>query len=451
MTTHFYKKIFTAVIAITILSLAPSALIAQEDDEFFTIPECIKQALTTSPEIQKFVHNTRANQKNLDSSKGQYLPKLDADGEWGVGSTDSAARRSAGREDIVQDRGNVGLTLTQTLYNGQATGSRVEINEARLESSGKRLEDAAQALGLDCVRAYMEVVRYRTLVSLSDENVNTHRIILASLQERQQAGVGSIADVTQTQGRLARALSSMAEDKRNLTSAIATYRKVVGQEPPENMYPEEPGTLPFGTVEELIALARDKNPRLLALAADVREARKTIGLRNASLLPTVNLELSTDYTDKDGSYTEDNQAMVTANWNLFNGGSDMDTKRSATETKLQALATLAEERRVIEEEIRQTWSRYESDMEQIELFTEAVYYNRQTSDSYLQQFNIGQRSLLDVLDAENETFQSSSLLVTTQADHVVAYYRLLTLAGKLLSEVNINPELYVNNKYVEEN
>ena len=441
---------FFSFVLILLLATALPAFAQDESDGYYSIPDCIRQALSTNPEIQQYVHNLRAADEDLNSAKGQFLPSLDANGEWGVGNTNSKSRRTAGTNDIVQDRGTYGLTLTQKIYDGQATSSRVAINDARKDSSNKRLTDAAQSLALDAVRAYMDVVRYRTLVSLSEENVSTHRIILESLEERQQAGVGSIADVTQTQGRLARGLSSLAEDKRNLVSSLATYRKVVGMEAPDNMVPMDPEDLTFSGPDEIIALARQNNPRLQALMSDVRRARKNVTLESSSFMPSVDLQVSTDYTDKDGSYTEENEAKLTASWNLFNGGSDVASKRSATEQKLQSLATLSDQKRVIEEEIRHTWSRYLSDKEQIDLYTEAVYYNRQTSDSYLQQFNIGQRSLLDVLDAENETFQSSSLLVTTQADLVVAYYRVLTLCGKLLSTVEVDPNLYLNNRAKDE-
>jgi len=135
--------------------------------------------------------------------------------------------------------------------------------------------------------------------------------------------------------------------------------------------------------------------------------------------------------------------MLRLRWNLYNGGSDMADRKAFAERKLQTAAQRDDQRDSVLEETRITWAELESARRQVVSFGDSVTFNQKTLDSYMKQFNVGQRTLLDVLDARNELFQSSGLLVTARSNEVVATGRLLALAGHLTESLQINEEVYM--------
>ncbi|MGD8834982.1 MAG: TolC family protein, partial [Desulfobacteraceae bacterium] len=126
----------------------------------------------------------------------------------------------------------------------------------------------------------------------------------------------------------------------------------------------------------------------------------------------------------------------------YNGGSDRAAREAASSRRLQLVSARKDQYQKIEEQIRDTWSQYQISGRQTDTYADAVKYNTQTRDAYQQQFVVGQRSLLDVLDSENELFQSSGQLITAQVNEIIAVYRLLTLSGCLLNSLGVDHQAY---------
>jgi adhesin transport system outer membrane protein len=283
------------------------------------------------------------------------------------------------------------------------------------------------------------------LVALAEENVNDHLEILEKLEDRQEGGAGSIADVDQTKARLARAYASLAEIQAKLKSAEANYQRYVGKLAGDVEFFAIPSSIVPVSLEEAVQQTAEHNPKTLALDANVDEADRRIQLSKSNFLPKVHAELSSSYEDQVESsetYEHNNQAMMRLRWNIFNGHSDVADRKAAMARKLQAEHQRDDQRDMVVEETRTTWAELESSRKQKASFSDAVGYNQKTLDSYIKQFNVGQRTLLDVLDAHNEKFQSAGLLVTAKTNEVIAVERLLALTGKLNESLQIDPQLY---------
>ena len=184
---------------------------------------------------------------------------------------------------------------------------------------------------------------------------------------------------------------------------------------------------------------------MAGLSAHVDDAGKRVELRKANFLPKVHAELSSSYEDQIESsetYEHNNQAMVRVRWNIFSGHSDVADRKAAMARKMQAAANSDDQQDQVVEEARATWAELESARQRSVSFGDALNYNQKTLDSYRKQFNVGQRTLLDVLDARNEMFQSSGLLVTAKTNEVIAAERLLALTGKLIASLQLdeNPQ-----------
>ena len=429
--------------------LAGTTALAQ--DTTVKLVDTVTTALEYSPRLQVLEANQEAIGYERDRAQGGYFPQVDVAFAYGIEAhsdrltRDGNVTQSGGREHNFYDRLEGSIRLSQLLYDGKETRSLVEIEEAKLVSAGYRTFDNAEAIALDAIIAHMEVFRQRELVGLAEKNVNDHLEILDKLEERQEGGAGSIADVDQTQARLARAYASLAETQAGLKSAEANYQRYVGKLAGEiEFFVVPPGIVPR-SLDEAVKQTAERNPKTLALDANIDEADRRIELSKSNFLPKVHAELSSSYEDQvesSDTYEHNNQAMMRLRWNIFNGHSDVADRKAAISRKLQAAAQRDDQRDMVIEETRTTWAELESARKQVVSFGDALNYNQKTLDSYLKQFNVGQRTLLDVLDAHNEKFQSAGLMITAKTNEVIAAERLLALTGKLNESLQIDPQLY---------
>jgi adhesin transport system outer membrane protein len=420
---------------------------ARADGHMVTIKDTVTTALEYSPRLKMMNANHKAVGHEVNRAEGGYYPRVDLSFGYGAEAHSDVFTRSPAEdnEHNFYDRLEAGLRVTQLLYDGKETTSLVGIEEAKYDSAQWRVMDNAEAISLDAVIAHLEVYRQRELVVLAEKNVQDHRNILDKLEKRQSGGAGSIADVSQTKARLARAIASLARVEGDLRTAEANYQMVVGKLAGDVEFFTVPAALVPNSLEEALQAPSIQNPKVIALQHNVDEAEERVNLSNSSNLPKINLELSSTYEDQVESsetYEQNNQAMMRLNWNLFNGGSDIADKKAAMARKLQVINQRDNQRDQVIEETRATWAELQAAKAEVVAFGDAITFNQKTLDAYVQQFEVGQRTLLDVLDAHNELFQSSGLLVTSRTNEVVAIERLLALGGKLNQSLQIDQQLY---------
>lgn len=445
------KDFFAKGLLISLLLLfslfAGNNVLAQ--DTKVKLSDTVSTALEYSPRLQVLQANQEAIGFELNRAEGGYYPQVDVAFGYGAEAHSDVITRRQDKEHNFYDRMEASIRLSQLLYDGKETRSLVEIEEAKLASAGYRTFDNAEAIALDAIIAHMEVYRQRELVGLAQINVNDHLEILDKLEERQEGGAGSIADVDQTQARLARAYASLAQTMADLKSAQANYQRVVGKLAGDVEFFNVPPGITPKTLEEAVAQTTENNPKTLALDANIDEADRRVELSKSNFLPKVHAELTSSYEDQiesSDTYEHNNQAMVRLRWNIFNGHSDVADRKAAMARKMQATAQRNDQQDLVIEETRATWAELEAARKQVVSFGDALNYNQKTLDSYLKQFNVGQRTLLDVLDAHNEKFQSAGLMVTARTNEVIATERLLALTGKLNASLQIDEQLYTSRK-----
>lgn len=408
--------------------------------ERVTINDSIRWALEYSPRLKTLQYNYEALDHELDQAKGDYFPSLDLSGSYGFDQhSDLITRRPDAdpSDDQWDTRAEVGLILQQLLYDGGAVSSRVGIQQAKLNSSEHRVTDNIESIALDAVITHLSVFRQRRLMTLAENNISDHEEILAHLIKRKKGGAGNSADVSQAQGRLSRAKASSYKLKADLIASISNYKRVVGRLPEDLQFANIPNSTPV-KLDDALAMAVKGNPKILAFGADITEYESRLELARSAYFPKFFLELSKLYQDQvegDPSWQDTDVAIVKMNWNLFNGGSDISGKHAARSRIRQSMEILQNEILKITEETQNTWALYESIIEKIKVFKDAASYSSMTLDAYLKQFTVSQRSLLDVLSAENELFQSSGLLVTDQVNELIAAGRILALSGKLVDAI----------------
>ena len=410
-----------------------------------TLKDTVLSTLKTYPQIAALENESVAAKQDYSAAWGGYLPDLTASGSYGPTMHSSEVTRANGRNDDWRGAFEGTISLTQLLYDGRYTESRVEGTDYAYKSSQTQILDAGERYGLDGVIAHLTVIRDRALVELAEDNAQQYRDILASMKELVDAGGGSVADLTLTEGRLARALATLAEQKSDLEVALAQYKRLTGMEATELADVEISASAPVD-IEAAFMQMHSSNPRIDTRKHEVAVANARIAERESTYFPKLTGEGSYNYTEEMqgvDQYTTDFRFAVVGRWNLFNGGSDLALTRAARSRKMKAQEELRDTVDELYRQVAATWSEQQSAYEQVEQYNKAVGYNVETRDFYAQQFTVGQRTLLDVLDAENELFVSRGRLVTAKINVLIASYRLMALGGGLVKSFGLSTTDYL--------
>lgn len=405
-----------------------------------TVDEAIRLAVQNNPVIGAATNNRLAVDEELRQARGLYLPRVDLDAAIGPERTSNINTRAAGDDNDTFTRTNAGLTITQRLFDGFDASSQVERQKARIESSANRVYERSEFIALDVIGAYLEVIRQRELLALARDNVAFHVTTLDALVNRLRGGVGNRADVTQTQARLARSRATFVQTNNDLADAEALYTRLVGQHPGDLVLPTAPYTTLPRSIEDAVRIAAENNPSVRIAVADVDVAKREVDIAGAPFYPQVTLEGNATYDDHANgvrSYGHQQSLLVRMRWNVFNGGQDYATRQERLAREAQSRSERYNSIIQAQEEARRSWFAYVASQQRVQELSSAVVFNEQTRDAYQQQFQVGQRTLLDVLDAENELFTSRGQLITSDVNQMVASYRLLATMGRLLNTMGI--------------
>ena len=415
-----------------------------------TVKQTVEDTLQSHRGLKVMQENLDVVRHELRRAKAGWGPSVDVVGRTGASRLSNTTTRPLNADKDMYAANSISLTLTQPLWDGFATRSRVRTGEATVDSMTYRVLDNATSFALDAIIAHVDLLRRREILQLAKDNVRQHVEILDSQKERVELGAGSSADVTQTKGRLARAQSTLTDAEASLREGEASYIRLTGKpvpallaevHVPDPMYPD---------YDAVIAVADKNNPKLKAYMSDIKAARGEKELAESAYHPQINFEVGPSYSDRSGpgsQWTSGMDAGLVMRWNLFNSGADKAETEAAESRIRQARQTAYNFFDDLNLEIADTWTRYMAAIDQRKYYQEAVVYNTQTRDAYLAQFNLGQRSLLDVLDAENELFNSATEEATARGNEIVGAYRLYALAGQFLPVLNIDDKfLYASQR-----
>ncbi len=331
--------------------------------------------------------------------------------------------------------------LVQPIWDGFATRSRVRTAKSTLESQKYRVFDTATSLSLDAIIAHIDLLRRRKIYELSEENVAHHKSLVGQAQDRASLGADTAADVTQAQSRLQRALSSLSEAKASLLVAEETYTRLTGLPAASRL---QAVTMPpqlYTAAQAVLEKAKKSNPKLAAYLQDIRASRAERELADSAFSPALNLEAGPNYTNLGGTsdrwvYSFDVMGVV--RWNIFNSGADVAERRAASARMRQSRQVMYNFIDDLKLDVDSTWINYLAAQEQYNHYSKAIEYNKYTRTAYIEQFQIGKRSILDVLDTESELYNSATQAETARGNILVGAYRLSALTGNMLPEMSIN-------------
>lgn len=406
-----------------------------------SMEDAVRLSLATNPDIGVVAQNREAVDQELRQARGLYLPQVDLAAGIGPERHDDRGTRATNDDDRWLTRREASVVLSQRIFDGFETGYTVQRDKARVQSAANRVFENSEFLGLDAVGAYHEVERQRELVDLAEANVRVHIDIVEQIREQIAGGGGSRADLSQSESRLARARSTLSQTLNDLRDAEALYTRIVGQFPDDLTIPEfNPSILP-ASLNDAIGWVNDDNPTVRIFEADVRSAQAEVGISEAPFYPSVSLEVENTYDkNREGIKPKEvnNNFLLRMRWNIFRGGIDRAARQEAlarmAEAKNRRFQSLVD----AQEDMRNSWFALQNNKQRVEDLSQAVRFARETAEAYREQFDVAQRTLLDVLDAENELFVSSGQLVTAEINELLAGYRVLALGGRLLKTLGVS-------------
>lgn len=433
------------VLATLIFSLLLSVPAFAATDGTMSLKDSVVAAVKQHPKIKSLLHNRDAVSKAQLSALGRFFPSLDLAGEAGWQEYSNQNNRAQHVDQHTRTPTDVSVTLTQPLFDGFDRWHDYKREGARLTSAEGRLIDNVETVALDAVRSHVDVVRNRKLVELAGENITAHQELLDSISERVEGGAGNRADEMQAKGRVARAETTLVTYIGELRAAEAEYIRTVGEQPEALADAEYKPEYLSGNADAILALVLENNPKIAVYKAEIEVAERTKNQLMSTMYPELEIYLSSRHTDDlDGtdSWIQNNKAMLAANWNLFNGLSDFNDVRTAAARIRQAQTELQDTTDDLIRQVAAAWAEYESSIGQIEKYQEALQYSLESLDMYLMQFNVGQRSLLDVLDATNEVFSNKVQLETATSNRNFTLYKFLALQGQLMKTLDIASNTY---------
>ena len=416
MNKNILKKFALTVSAAVFLAGAAHGAMAQQDTTGpMSLRDAVAVGVATNPEYGVVATNRRATDEELNQAQALYLPSIDLRADAGFEHSDDPSTRASvaagtdndGEEDLW--RYDASITLTQMLFDGFETKYENERQRARVLSASNRVRETAELVGLAIVEAFLEVLRQRDLLRIARQNVAEHISILEQIGDSAGAGRSTQADVEQARARLASARAGEASVREALRIAEASYIREVGDVPKELIMPLVPVDALSPNVEEEVKIALHQSPTVDIFEADIDVAHAEYQGAKSTFYPQIDLQLNgREGEDLGGVEGRDTSAsaLLVLNWNLYRGGGDTARVREFINREAQAKEARAEAARGIENDIRQTWARMVSAGERARQFAAQADANTEVVKAYKDQFDLNRRTLLDVLDAQNELFVS---------------------------------------------
>ena len=406
-----------------------------------TLESALVLSYQNNPSLNAQRAALRAIDENVPIALSGYRPKITGTLTGGATNQEQISRTvsTAGVAGYSISNDNIaphsyGVTATQTLYNGNQTANRTRQAEGQVSAGRETLRLTEQTILLNAATAYMNLLRDSAILDLQRRNVEVLQEQLRQTRDRFNVGEVTKTDVAQAESRVAAGRSSMLGAESNVVTSRATYRQVVGTEPGKLSAGTPVDRLSPRTLNTAVQQGRVENPNVTAAALGVDVAGFQVKINEGALYPTVTVSAGANYTAEQTTAvvkTMSYAALGTISVPLYQGGAEYATIRQSKETLGQRRMDLDTQRDTAQQSVVQSWGQLEAAKAQI-IATQAQVSAAETAlNGVREEARVGQRTTLDVLNAQQELVNARVALVSAQRDRVVASYSLLSATGRL--------------------
>jgi adhesin transport system outer membrane protein len=403
------------------------------------VREVISQTLATNPRVLAELREANARERQVRQALAGYYPVVDLVAGFGFQERDPTSRTfsSPTRTRNELERREAQLNIRQLVFDGFQTTNEYRNQQAREESAKQRARSVGEDVALEVVQVFTEILKTKETLVLAEDTLAFHEEVFGRMQQRFDSGVGSKADLDQIAGRLALAKTNLAASRANLRDAIVNYHRTVG------VVPNQDDLDPLGSyrkylpanIEEAVQKANQNHPIMMVANADVEATTYRYEQTKSAFYPQFHFELERDLNDNiDGIETQvdDLKVMLRMRYNLYRGRADQARKQEFAFLVEQAKEIRNNAMRQVEQELRLAWIAHATLQDQLPSLRDHVRDAGATKDAYKDQFDLGRRTLLDLLNTETEKVSAEQSLIAAQYDVIYNEYRIFQSMGELM-------------------
>ena len=417
--------------------IAANPVAAQSVD----LVQAVEAALESNPEINQAIQNKEAIEFEREQAQGLFWPRISVEGQVGARKLKNVTRRALGIANQTLYPAELGISGEWTILDGGRRTGELKRQAARTDGAALRVEERSEFIALQVARQYLDLLLQQRIVAASDDNITFHRNLVGDLSQGVEQGSISIADQQQAEERLQAALVRRTEAQEDMVNATIALRNLTGLSIDNVAMPASNRTNIAPTLADAVSLARTANPKVKEAMADVDAAHAMIQKAKADLAPTIGIEARAragDDVDGFRGRTSDYQALLVMRWNVFDGGINRAKVQEMVRRASEARFRLHEMDREAESDVRTAWNRLSTQGKLLEELTQQGLVSDDLLISYRQQFNVGRRSLLDVLDAQNTRYNVQVRTETARFSEMFAEFQVLAATNQLLDALDLN-------------
>ena len=420
---------------ILLFSLLSSSLFS------LTLQESVVEVMNTNPIVTERLKNYRATQQDLRIAESEYYPSVDF--RASLGYNNAGALKTSDDDwnhEVTGEQYNnyeTSLILTQNLFDGFSTTSKVDYQEARILAAAYNYIEKSNDLAFKMTSAYLSVIRSYELLQTARENVQINDEIFRKVKDLFDSGLTTDSEVKKIESALSLARSNLTVQRNNSRDSEYSFRRVLGRMPNVTLMskPKIDVSMP-DSIERAALYAINHNPSLLVSRYNIKGAQALHKQTQKDFYPKLDLELAQNYNDSDkiNRFNQPNDrfsARLVLSYNIFRGGADSAAAQREISKINQEIDIKRDLKRQVIEGLDLSWNAYEMIGQQLIDLKDYSRFSEKTLELYKEEYDLGRRSLLDLLSAQNDVINSRSQIIIAEHDYLLAQYRILDAMGLL--------------------
>lgn len=429
--------------------ITSSFLLVGNNLSALSLEESVKEAMDTNPIAKERLKNFREVQQDLNIAQSEWLPSLDYTASFGrnnagdIKDYDENSKYKNSVADHTYNHYTQSLKLTQNIFNGFSTTNKIDYQKARILAAAHHYVENTNDIAFQMVGAYLDSIRSYRLLQNAKDNVKVNEKIYEDVQSLYDSGLTTKSEMTKIKSSLALAKSNLVVQQNNTLDKSFRFKRLLGRnvDISKLSLPKLDLAMPE-SLDRARMYAIKNNPSILVSNYNIKGAQSLYKEKKSKYLPKVDFEIEQVYNDIDNqadatidSPDDRTRAYVRLSWNLYKGGAhqaDIQKSRSTIGKEVEIQRDLT--RQTIES-LELSWSAYEMLTKQLGELYKYLEYSEETLESYQSEYEMGRRTLLDLLSAQNDLINSKTQIINAQTDKLFAQYRVLDAMGLLVSSI----------------
>jgi len=412
-----------------------------------TIKSNISEVLNTNPVVLEKLKNYRATQQDLEIAESEYYPKLDF--RLSRGYTDAGQLKDYNQDETWEhtvvdeeyEHYEGSLILTQNIFNGFATMNKVDYQEARILAAAYKYLEVSNDMAFQTTGAYINVLKAYDLVLTARENLEINQKTYEKVQDLFDSGLTAESEVVKIQSSLSLAKSNLIAELNNAREVEYAYKRLVGRMPQIKLMtkPALDITMPE-SIERAAIYAIENNPSLLVSKYNIEGAQALKKYQKNTYYPKLDLEITQNYndvTERNSFNSPDDRfiAKIILSYNFYTGGADRANIQKHISKIHQEIELKRDLKRQVIEGLELSWTSYEMLSERLKDLYEYKEFSEKTLQLYKDEYDLGRRTLLDLLSAQNDLINSKNQIINAEYDFLLSKFRVLDAMGLLVVTV----------------